>query len=177
MESAKISRYIKTTRHQSGELHGFSDDSEAGYAAVVYFRSCDISGEVSVTLVIAKSKVAPLKHPSLLRLKLCGAVSLSRLLSLVVNAYQSLLKIDGIFAWCDSTVVLNWIKLSPHRWKTFVANMVSYTQEHIPPSPWRYIGSDGNPDDPASRGLFPEQLRLCSVLWAGSQWLCKSKEN
>ncbi|GAB1867347.1 hypothetical protein CAJAP_08426 [Camponotus japonicus] len=42
------------------ELHGFSDASENAYGACVYLRSMNREGDVTVRLVCAKSKVAPL---------------------------------------------------------------------------------------------------------------------
>ena len=62
------------------ELNSFSDASESAYAAMVYFRAIQPSGEPTVTLVTAKSKVAPLKRLSMPRLELCGAYLLSKLI-------------------------------------------------------------------------------------------------
>lgn len=49
------------------ELHTFVKASSDAYCAVVYLKS-DYNGEVSVTKVAAKSKVAPLKSMSICRL-------------------------------------------------------------------------------------------------------------
>ena len=48
----------------SVELHEFSDASELAYAGVVYLRTLDVKNCVHVSLVIAKTKVAPLKRLS-----------------------------------------------------------------------------------------------------------------
>ncbi len=42
------------------QLHGFGDASEAGYAACIYLRSSTVNS-VTVRLVCAKTKVAPVK--------------------------------------------------------------------------------------------------------------------
>nr|CAH7720335.1 unnamed protein product [Callosobruchus chinensis] len=43
------------------EMHGFSDASEAAYGGCIYLRSTNAKGETFVSLLCAKTKVAPLK--------------------------------------------------------------------------------------------------------------------
>ena len=45
------------------QLHGFSDASEGAYAGVVYVRATDLNHDVHLSLVIAKTKVAPINLP------------------------------------------------------------------------------------------------------------------
>ena len=45
----------------STQLHGFADASKKAYAAVVYLRM-DTNGAVHVSLVISKTRVAPIKR-------------------------------------------------------------------------------------------------------------------
>lgn len=54
------------------ELHGFSDASEAAYAAAVYLR-IDTGTKVKCHLLMRKSKIAPAKKITVPRLELCGA--------------------------------------------------------------------------------------------------------
>ena len=65
------------------ELHGFSDVSEAACAAVLYIRATYLVHQPTCRLVIAKTKVAPVKIISMPRLELCGASLLSKLLTTV----------------------------------------------------------------------------------------------
>ena len=58
-----------TSTSQSVEIHGFSDASERAYAAVVYLRVRNESGDVRIHFISAKTNVAPLKHLSLPRLE------------------------------------------------------------------------------------------------------------
>ena len=67
------------------ELHGFCDASEAAYAGAVYLRATDVKGSVRVSLVTAKTKVAPLKRLSIPLLELCSGLLLSKILSHVVD--------------------------------------------------------------------------------------------
>lgn len=62
------------------ELHGFADASSVAYAAAVYLRVQSQSGEVAVTFLAAKSKVAPVKPTTIPRLELAASVLLARLL-------------------------------------------------------------------------------------------------
>ncbi|XP_025194768.1 uncharacterized protein LOC112594280 [Melanaphis sacchari] len=154
----------------SVQLHAFSDSSEKGYAAAVYLR-VETPTSVYCHLVAGKSKVAPLKRCTIPRLELCGAVLAARLLNFVVNTYAGRLKIDEQHAWTDSTTALVWIQSSPHRWATFIANRTSQIQELTSPSIWRYVPTQLNPVDCASRGLFPSELVNHPLWWSGPPYL------
>lgn len=105
------------------ELHGFSDASKTAYAAVIYLRVEDHQGNIHISLVTSKTKVAPIRQVSIPRLELCGAVLLAKLMA-EVGEVMGVQKLDW-HAWTDSEVVLAWLNSHPSRWKTFVANRVS----------------------------------------------------
>ncbi len=129
------------------QLHGFCDSSQVAFAGVVYIRATCTDTSVSTTLVIAKSKVAPLKNQTIPKLELCSAVLLRKLLSTVNRELNIDLK--DVFAWSDST---GWINTSPHRLKTYVANRVVSIVDRIPANHWRHVSSPDNPADLGSRG-------------------------
>lgn len=82
--SCQIPRWMGTHRDCIAlELHSFSDASERAYSAVVYLRSMHEMNDIRVSLLAAKSKVAPLKTISLPRLELNGALLLVRLLDFI----------------------------------------------------------------------------------------------
>ena len=171
LSNFSLDRCVRLDTAVDVQLHGFSDSSERGYAAVVYLRSTTPDGGTHTALLIAKSKVAPLKKISLPRLELCGAVLLSDLLAYVTSILQDHCKLSSVTAWCDSSVTLQWIKSSPHRWKTFVANRVSHIQHNISPACFRHVPSEFNPSDLASRGTLPRDF-LENQLWKwGPEWL------
>ena len=58
-------------------LHGFCDGSALAYAGVMYLRAVDSSGSMHISLVMAKTKVAPIKSLTIPRLEMCGAVTLA----------------------------------------------------------------------------------------------------
>ena len=54
--------FPKTATIVSVQLHGFSDASEKAYCGVVYLRIIDSLGNVHVSLVMSKTRVAPMKR-------------------------------------------------------------------------------------------------------------------
>ncbi|KMQ90478.1 hypothetical protein RF55_9767 [Lasius niger] len=149
LNTLNISRLVNFDEHGAVELHGFSDASSCAYAAAVYLRCTDVSGKVSVSLLVAKTKVVPVRQVSVPRLELCGALLVARLLDMTARG----LGLSGIpiFAWTDAAVVLAWIRSYPSRWKVFVANRIVKVQSLIPPRNWRYVPSADNPADAATR--------------------------
>ena len=86
------------------ELHNFSDASQTGYGQCSYLRLINISNEeVHCSLVMAKSRVTPLKTISIPRLELMAAVlSVKVACKLKIELDYSDLK---LFFWTDSIVV------------------------------------------------------------------------
>lgn len=175
MESIEIPRWIKTCKETTNQLHGFCDASEHAYAAVVYMKTIDIHGNISVTLMAAKTKVAPLNQQKLTipRLELCGANLLAKLSQQIIDSMH--MPIHGIFLWCDSKVVLAWLKGNPKRWKTFVANRAIEINGLFRADVWNYVRSGENPADCASRGIFPRELINHDLWWKGPEWLYETE--
>ena len=124
------------------QLHGFSDACEMAYAGVVYLRGIDMKGVAHVGLVIAKTKVAPIERTAILRLELCGALILARLLKHVSSTLS--LPAESIFAWTVSRVLLEWLRGDPQRFKTFGRNRVSKVLELTPTNAWRHVTGKDN---------------------------------
>ncbi|XP_071582337.1 uncharacterized protein [Temnothorax nylanderi] len=153
----------------TAEIHGFADASTSAYGAVVYLRIIKIDGSIQVTLLTAKSKVAPLKPMTVPRLELLAALLLARLIAFVRSALE-LPKI-ACYGWIDAKVVLAWITQSPSRWKVFVANRVHEVQQLVPDAIWRHVPSEQNPADLASRGTPPSKMLDLPLWWNGPVWL------
>jgi len=150
-----------TRSNATYELHGFSDSTEAAYAAAVYLR-VDSGTEVQCQLLMGKGKVSPATKLSIPRLELCGAGLLAKLL-VFVQPNVATLNILNVTAWTDSTVALAWIRSPTAKLKTFVANRVAKIQQNTDVGNWRHVPTGVNPADYASRGLSPNKLSSHSL--------------
>lgn len=151
------------------QLHGFCDASNAAYGAVLYVRSTSSVGTHMIRLLSSKTRVAPIKRISLPRLELCATVLLGQLYESSVKSLR--INVNQSFFWSDSTITLHWIKTSPHKLKTFVANRVSQIQENTKNGIWRHVPTKDNPADALSKGQYPEDL-INNRNWKnGPTWL------
>ncbi|XP_054277190.1 uncharacterized protein LOC128996060 [Macrosteles quadrilineatus] len=177
LREISIPRALQVSRACTTALHGFSDASENGYAAVVYL-CCELSdGTVTIRQIMSKTRVVPLKKLTILRLELCTAHLLAQIVAYMVSIYKIKLKISFIVLWCDSTITLTWLQTPLHRLKTFVGNRVVQVQELVPNHCWRHISSEYNPADCASRGILPSELSNHELWWSGPLWLQYSSES
>jgi len=85
------------------QLHLFCDASPFAMGASLFLRS-EWEGKVSLRLVVARSRVAPVEQQTLTRLELMAALLGARLL----KRYQHLMQLphSHIWCWCDSDNVL-----------------------------------------------------------------------
>ena len=157
------------------ELHLFTDASETAYAAVVYSRTVDLQNNVSIKILALKSRVAPVKTVSLPRLELCAALLGSKLIKTITDLLSlTAFRNYTVFAWSDSTIVLQWLSQPPNKWTTFVANRISQIQDIISPQQWNHVPTASNPADIPTRGMTPKELLDCSLWWSGPKWLHNS---
>ena len=160
---------------ESIQIHGFSDASEDAYAGVVYLCTVDSVGNVHTSLFMSKTKVSPIKRLSIPRLELCGAHVLACLIQRTKEVLQ--VPMSNVYAWTDSTIVLNWLVGNPRRFKTYVGNRISAIIDLIPPDRWNHVPGIENPADCASRGLIPSELLVHDLWWHGPPWLQQTGRN
>ncbi|XP_076660639.1 uncharacterized protein LOC143363994 [Halictus rubicundus] len=126
LAATQIPRPIASGPVRSRSLHGFADASSMAYAAAVYIRSVLRDGRVEVALLVAKSRVAPVKTISVPRLELSATLLLANLVAFVRLSLRC--EQCETHCWTDSSIVLTWLSQSPAKWKTFFANRVAKIQ-------------------------------------------------
>ncbi|XP_075159311.1 uncharacterized protein LOC142232399 [Haematobia irritans] len=171
IDQIRIDRWLNYSPECRIEYHGFCDSSELAYAAVLYVR-VEVGDMAHSKLLVAKSKVAPIKKMSIPRLELCGALLMAKLADLVLP--QLHVQPYTLFLWSDSMIVLSWLKKPSHSWTTFVANRVAIIHEKVG-NIWGHVGTSENPADLATRGLTPFELKGSDLWWNGPSWLRKDK--
>ena len=144
------------------ELHLFSDASFSGYGCCAYLRMTDEEGRIVVTLLMAKSRVTPLRQMTIPRLELSAAVTAVKVACFL---RRELSHLDlSLHFWCDSKVVLGYIANEAKRFHVFVANRIQFIRDHSDPAQWHFVGTKSNPADLVSRGLSAKEL-VASKMW------------
>lgn len=167
LHNLEITRCVK--KGQEFSLVGFCDASERAIGACLYVVSTDNQGKRHAKLLCSKSKVAPLKTISLPRLELEAALLLAQLTQQARNTFKK--KVQQMSLWSDNTIVLAWLRLEPHRLKTFVANRVAKIQEMTKNDIWGHVSTAENPADVLSRGSTAADLQHNTLWWKGPAWL------
>ena len=154
LKSRTIPRCYKPKRFGeviNTSLHCFPDASDKGYGVGSYLRFVNEEGSIATSLVMGKSRVAPMKQISVPRMELTAAVvsvRVSRLLQKELT-YPDL----KTFFWTDSQAVLGYISNEARRFHTFVANRAQFIRDNSNIDDWHHVKTDDTPGDDASRGL------------------------
>ena len=135
------------------ELHTFCDASSFAYGTCSYLRIINTTmNTVSVSLAMAKSRVAPRKAVTIPRLELQAATLATKVASYLKKELKYT-KISCHF-WSDSETVLGYINNESKRFHVFVANRVQRIRDTTQPDDWSYVSTADNPADVASRGSY-----------------------
>ena len=175
MDKICVPRCLQPIPSVHRELHHFADASEVAYGVVSYLRAVTTDGRINCTIVMAKSRLAPIKKLTVLRLELQAATLAARQNALLRKDLD--LDLGSSTFWTDSTIVLQYINNTEARYHTFVANRVAEIQETTDAKEWRHVPTQDNPADDASRGVpasslsearwlhEPQFLRLSPKWW------------
>lgn len=165
----RIKRNVSMDRSNFNELHAFTDASKDAYGAAIYLRTFE-SGRFNVNLVMAKSRLSPIKDISIPRLELLGVLIGTRLLKFVKEELKLNVKVH---LWSDSQCTLAWLKTEKVL-PRFILNRVKEIKEFN--AILHYVPSTENPADMASRGTDVKKLKTASMWWTGPSFLQKSEE-
>ena len=178
LSDLKVPRCVKLQHFgkvDSIQLHCFSDASEEGYGAVSYLRMADSQGNIACSILLGKARVAPLKMVTMPRLELTAATVAVKLHKQIKE--ELTLPIHEVIFWTDSTIILQYINNSHTRFQTFVANRLATIHDLSNPSQWRYVSSDLNPADIASRGLRPYERAKLKIWLEGPKFLLQEEDH
>lgn len=173
-------------KYANAQLHMFCDASLKAYTAVVYIRFAIPNENAHLSLVIAKTRVAPLKPMNVPRLELQAALLGAKLLKTVQGEID--IKIDSVYLWSDSLTVIRWIKGEPRTRNVFVAHRLGEIAELSSTFDWRWVPTKLNPADYSTRWIKspidennawfvgPDFLRLSENEWPKQKPLTKSEK-
>ncbi|XP_053389045.1 uncharacterized protein LOC128552070 [Mercenaria mercenaria] len=142
-------------------LHVFVDVSIQAYGATAYLCRRQQS-----TLVMAKSRVAPLKKITLPKLELMAAVIGARFARHILQAID----IQNVIFWSDSQIVLHWLSTS-RLVNRFVQNRVTEIRDLTQNRKWKYCPIKHNPADLLTRSITASQFRNNHLWMHGPDWL------
>ena len=104
------------------EVHIFSDASELAYGTVAYLKLVFTDGTSTLSFLLGKSQLAPVKTVSLPRFELNAAVAGVRIAQVIKKEMSLPFRIFKY--WTDSTLKMQYIVNKSHRFKEYVANRV-----------------------------------------------------
>lgn len=138
------------------EIHAFSDASKEAIGTAVYLREVNGGGEINVSLLYGRSKIAPVHSTSIPRLELCSAVLTTQAVRMIRKELD--LEVNEEIYYSDSKVVLGYIQNESRRFYVYVANRVQTIRNTTDPHQWRYTDTANNPADLATRCMSPDKL-------------------
>ena len=150
------------------ELHIFCDASEQAFAAAGYLRLEGKSGRRTV-IVMAKSKVAPVKQLTIPKLELQAAVMGSRLAHTIIEMHT--LKISTKILWTDSQTVIKCIGSEVRKYPPFVINRISEILDSTVVEEWRWVPTKQNVADDATRDTEHIDITSSSRWFSGPEFL------
>ena len=152
------------------QLHIFCDASENAIAAVGYIVQPS-SGARS--MCFSKCRVAPLKMKTIPRLELDAAVLGIKVLDIIVRAAPC--TFTRTVFWTDARDVLYWIRSTERKYTTYVANRVSIILASSSIDQWRWVPTDDNPADMATK--TDPKRKTEDLWWQGPSFLEHEEED
>ncbi len=155
LEHVKIPRTYATIplfQAQRREMCVFCDASTKAIAAVAYSRITSMNGKVEIGFMFGKAKLAPRPEISVPRLELCAAVLAVEMAETIEDEIDT--KLDAVTFYSDSKVVCN----ESRKFYVYVNNRVQRIRKSTCPEQWKYVPTDQNPADQATRSVLAADL-------------------
>ena len=167
IENIRIPRWFQYNYDEADivELHIFSDASMKCYGVVAYLRSVQ-EKKVNCSLLMAKSRLAPLRRSTTPRLELQGAVVAARMKECILDNIG--ISVHNVFLWTDSEVTLKCIKNEERHFSSYVMNRVHEIREKTDIKDWYFIQGIKNMADKCTRSC---NVQACKEWFTGPQFL------
>ena len=153
----------------------FSDASEDAFGACAYVRWEMSNGSFESTLLVAKSRLAPMKKITIPRLELNGALLAARLRDFVSR--ETNMSFSKTYCIIDSEIVRAMIQKESYGFNTFVGVRIGEIQATTEKDDWYWIESAKNIADIISRGSDPSDLDENSEWQKGPKFLKDREED
>lgn len=177
-EEITIPRYYfsEGSVDESVTLHVFCDASKDAYAACVYISSGDSS-----SLVIAKSRVAPISTKEIPRLEILGCLLGARLICRVRDQMAATVSHADLCCWTDSTVALSWIiseGAENDKRPVWINNRTKEICTLTKGMKWNHVRTHENPADLATRPVLTvDELKMSQLWWKGPAFILQPNDS
>ena len=151
----------------------FCDASKEAFGACAYIRWRTTDGKFVSTLLVAKSRLSPLRELTIVRLELNSGLLGARLKKFIT--IESRLTFQKIYMITDSEIVRAMIMKESYGFKTFVSLRVGEIQQLTQRGDWYWIEVSLNIADIITRGKEPSSLRIHSD-WQNGHSFLKDEE-
>lgn len=149
------------------QLHMFSDANADCFACCAYLRIKCKQG-YDTYLVATKCRLRPLKKITIPKMELLAAFIAAKLSRFLVEQLD--LNISKVVLLSDAKAVLYWLKNRTNEKSRFINNRLKYILESGIEE-FRYVRSELNPSDVASRGTDIQTLMSDKLYWKGPDYL------
>ena len=155
------------------EVHIFADASKDAIAAVAYLK-LTVDQTVHTSFLLGKAKVAPSRGLTIPRMELCAAVLAVDIATIIQD--QLHIDSDAFTYYSDSQVVLGYVTNETRRFYVFVGNRVNNIRNRSSPDQWKYVPTELNPANLATRSIAASDLKE-SVWLKGPSFLSQNAQS
>jgi hypothetical protein len=176
MEQIVFQRSTKpTTALGEPSLVLFSDASEEAFGACAYIRWQLQNGSYQSNLLLAKSRLSPIRKMTIPRLELNGALLAARLSKFVTK--EMVTPFCKTYFIIDSEIVRAQIQRESYGFNTFTGVRIGEIQELTQKGDWYWVESAKNIADIISRGAVPSTMGPESEWQKGPSFLEKNADD